>query len=489
MSPDALTVATSLRPSLPLWQMFRLGLFQMALGLMSLLTLGVLNRIMIAELNIPPILAAGVIAMSLVVAPARVWFGQLSDARPLLGSHRTGYVWLGAGLFSLMAYLALQGIWQLDATVQSQGWGWASYGWVVLLGALFGGYGLSLSLSSTPFAALLVDITDQENRQKLISIVWSMLMVGIVIGAILSSRLLNTPEVCGAAVVSYDPGAASPTTDVVALKGAVNQLFQFILTGVLGLVLLATWGVESRYSRFSQRLQSEQGSSDNAITFRQALQVLTRNRQTGIFFFFLALMTTSLFMQDAVMEPYGGEVFGLCLSETTRLNAFFGIGTLIGIGALGVLVVPRLGKAASVKWGCIGTIVCVLLFIGAGFLKQVLFLQLALLGFGLASGLLTAAATGLMLDLTAAETAGTFIGAWGLAQAWARGGATLSGGAFLSLGRLLFDVPLLSYGLVFVVQALVMIVALTLLARVNVQEFQAETRSLLHKVIAGEVEG
>ncbi|MFM6518444.1 MAG: MFS transporter, partial [Microcystis panniformis] len=38
-------------PKLGLFTMFRLGLFQMGLGIMSLLTLGVLNRIMIDELK------------------------------------------------------------------------------------------------------------------------------------------------------------------------------------------------------------------------------------------------------------------------------------------------------------------------------------------------------------------------------------------------------------------------------------------------------
>jgi len=185
----------------------------------------------------------------------------------------------------------------------------------------------------------------------------------------------------------------------------------------------------------------------------------------------------------------GGEVFGMCLSETTRLNAFFGIGTLVGIGGSGFLIIPRLGKAASVKWGCIGTMIFVLSFLGAGITQIPLLLQLALLGFGVASGLLTAAATSLMLDLTVAETAGTFIGAWGLAQAWARGGATLSGGVFLTLGRWLFDVPILSYGLVFLIQAIVMLVAIQLLSRVNVPEFQSQTRELLNQVLAGEVEG
>ncbi|MEN9239411.1 MAG: BCD family MFS transporter [Thermostichales cyanobacterium SZTDM-1c_bins_54] len=488
MNVKATENPVALLPRLPLWEMFRLGLFQMALGVMSLLTLGVLNRLMIAELQIPAVLAAGVIAMSLVVAPARVWFGQLSDARPLGGYHRTGYVWLGAVLFSLMSYLALQGIWALDATVQAQGWGIPAALWVVLLGGLFGGYGLCLSLSSTPFAALLVDITDEDDRPRLIGVVWSMLMVGIVIGAILSSRLLDTPEVCGAALATFDPGSLGREENVAALRQAVDRLFQVVLVGVVGLVVISTAGIEKRYSRFGRREQQTSVESQG-ISLRQALKVLSRNRQTGIFFLFLVLMTTSLFMQDAVMEPYGGEVFGMCLAETTRLNAFFGIGTLIGIGGSGFVIIPRLGKAASVKWGCIGTMVCVLSFIAAGISGDPRFLQLALLGFGLASGLLTAAATNLMLDLTAAETAGTFIGAWGLAQAWARGGATLSGGAFLSLGRRLFDLPLLSYSLVFVIQASLMLIAIHLLRQVNVKEFQSRTRDLLHQVLAGEVEG
>ncbi|MGH2414217.1 MAG: MFS transporter, partial [Microcystaceae cyanobacterium] len=50
-------------PKIKLLTMFRLGLFQMGLGIMSLLTLGVLNRIMIGELQILPWIAAGAIAM------------------------------------------------------------------------------------------------------------------------------------------------------------------------------------------------------------------------------------------------------------------------------------------------------------------------------------------------------------------------------------------------------------------------------------------
>jgi BCD family chlorophyll transporter-like MFS transporter len=95
--------------SLPLHVMFRLGLFQMGLGMMSLLTLGVLNRVMIDTdlLAIPATVVGGSLAMHQLVSPARVWFGQLSDAKPLFGLHRTGYVRLGSVLFAVCIFLGV----------------------------------------------------------------------------------------------------------------------------------------------------------------------------------------------------------------------------------------------------------------------------------------------------------------------------------------------------------------------------------------------
>ncbi|MBD1810342.1 PucC family protein, partial [Microcoleus vaginatus DQ-U2] len=158
--------------------MFRLGLFQMGLGMMSVLTLGVLNRVMIKELAIPATVVAGTLAMQQFVAPARVWFGQMSDAKPLFGHHRTGYVWVGSVLFVISAFLAVQVMWRLGASLEAVGWTTPTYGWVGLLGLIFALYGIAICSSSTPFAALLVDVSDEEDRSKLVGVVWSMLLVG-----------------------------------------------------------------------------------------------------------------------------------------------------------------------------------------------------------------------------------------------------------------------------------------------------------------------
>ena len=473
-------------PPLGLLTMFRLGLFQMGLGIMSLLTLGVLNRIMIDELNVLPFIAASAIAMHQFVSPARVWFGQMSDTKPLFGLHRTGYVWLGTAGFTAIAFIALQVIWQLGGSLQATGWSGPTYLWAGLLALIFAIYGLALSASSTPFAALLVDVTDDDNRSKLIGVVWSMLMVGIVIGAIVSSRLLEQPDVCGAAIATYDPSQDGKVANIAALSATVNPVFITMPLVVFGLSILATFGVEKKYSRYASR--STAIAREDQITLGRALKVLTANRQTGLFFSFLLVLTLSIFMQDAVLEPYGGEVFGMCIADTTRLNVPFGMGTLFGISGTGFLLLPRLGKKATTRLGCFCAAVCFGLIILAGFTASRGLLSGALFFFGLSAGVITAGATSLMLDLTAAETAGTFIGAWGLSQAMARGLATVLGGTVLNIGKALFATPVLAYGLVFTLQAIGMLVAVWMLRRVNVQEFRTSAQLAIAKVLEGELD-
>lgn len=469
-------MADRLIPPLSLAVMFRLGIFQMGLGVMSVLTLGLLNRVMVSELGIPLAVTAGIIAMHQFVAPARVWFGQLSDAKPIAGLHRSGYVWIGSLCFTTLSFVAVQGMWQLGAAVQAAG-SWqisnpAIQAWVVVLGLIFVAYGFALSSSSTPFAALLVDVSEEHDRSKLVAIVWSMLMVGIIIGAILTSIMLKRLDI--------DAGLDQ-------VRASLDRLFLIVPGFVILLTILSTWGVEKRYSRYRQRSHLTQGREDQ-ISLKRALKILTASPQTGLFFTFLLVMSLGLFMQEAVLENYGAEVFKMPIAETTGLNAFFGLGTLVGLGLTGFLVVPRFGKTNTTRLGCGLVALSFGLMILAGFNQEPLLLKSMVLVFGLASGVTTTGAISLMLDLTAAETAGTFIGAWGLAQALARASATWLGGIFKSLGDLLFQNPLASYSLVFGLEAVAMIGAIVLLNRVNVQAFQDGASLAIAQVLEMEMD-
>lgn len=456
-------------PRITLVTMLRLGLLQLGLGMMSVLLFGLLNRVLIKELDVPATIASVVLAVTLFVAPARIWFGQMSDTKPLFGLHRTGYVLIGAISFAIIAFVAVQAMWQVGASLQVSGWNATTYAWTALLAALFGIYGIAVGACSTPFATLLVDITDEEDRSRIVAVDWAMLICGTIVGGITIGVMLRK--------LGNDPSLAQ-------LQGGINQLFIIVPLIVVGLALAATWGIEKKYSRFTQRTRLT--DPNEQITLGRAWKILTASRQTRFFFTFLIVMTMGLFLQDAVLEPYGGEVFKMPAGATATLNAFWGTGTLVGILGAGFLLAPRFGKKTTAQIGCQAVVLTLILVIAAGFSGNPKFLQYVLLIFGLASGITTTGAITLMLDLTAAETAGTFIGAWGLAQAIARGLSTVIGGTALDIGKKVTTDLVAAYGFVFILQAICMIVAVTLLRRVNVQEFQTNAQAAITAVIASD---
>ena len=451
--------------------MFRLGLFQTGLGMMSVLVFGVLNRVLIRELGVPATLGTVILALTLFVSPARVWFGQMSDSKPLWGYHRTGYVWIGAVSLAILSVLVVQVMWQVGGSLKAEGWTTQTYAWTSLLALLFALYGVAVSACSTPFATLLVDVSDEDNRSKLVGIDWSMLIGGTIVGAILIGVLLKK--------LTLD-------TSIEALQTQLNRLFLIVPLIVCGLAFASTWGIEKKYSRYN--LRSSLVNQEEKITLNRAWRILTASRQTQVFFTFLVLMTLGLFMQDPILENYGGDVFKMKIGETASLNAFWGTGTLIGLSVAGFLLTPRLGKRNTTKLGGILVIFSLIWVILSGFTHDPKQLQIALLFFGLVSGVLTTGALTLMLDLTAAETAGTFIGAWGLAQALAKGVATVTGGAVFDTGKRVFTNLVVAYGLVFAVQAVCMVVALWFLERVNVQEFRTSARKAIATVMESDLD-
>ncbi|MFB2918592.1 MULTISPECIES: BCD family MFS transporter [Aerosakkonema] len=458
-------------PRLNLPAMLRLGLCQTGLGMMSVLTFGVLNRVLIRELGVPATLATVILALTLFVAPARVWFGQLSDTKPLWGYHRTGYVWIGAASLAIVAFIAVQVMWQVGASLKAEGWTNQTYTWTALLAFLFALYGLAVSACSTPFATLLVDVSDEDNRSQLVGIDWSMLIGGTIVGAIIIGALLKKITI---------------NAPIEELQAAINRLFLIVPAIVFGLALLGTWGIEKKYSRYAMR--STLVNKEAKITLGRAWRILTASRQTQLFFTFLVMMTLGLFMQDAILETYGGDVFKMQVGETATLNAFWGTGTLFGLLGTGFFLAPRLGKRNTTKLGCVLVAVSLIWVILSGFTQNPKLLQTALLFFGLVSGVATTGALTLMLDLTAAETAGTFIGAWGLAQALAKGVATIAGGAVLDIGKKIFTDLVVAYGLVFLLQGLVMLLAVWYLGKVNVTEFRTNAREAIATVLQNELD-
>ncbi|MFQ6539883.1 BCD family MFS transporter [Aphanothece stagnina] len=452
----------------------RLGLFQACLGCLAVVFAGMLNRVMISELNFPGLLVGGALAFEQFVSPARVLFGQLSDSHPLAGRHRVPYIWIGTALFCGLAVLSIPLIFHVARLLQA-GDSLALAAGVVALCGLFAAYGLAISMASTPYLALVIDRTDERERPRAVSIIWCLLTVGIVIGAI--SIAIGLRGLDGV----QDPAVLEPV-----LFGFMGRLVVVVLL----LTVLATLGMESRGAPGSP---SQAGSRDDGITLRQAWALITSSRQVLVFFLFLVLFTLALFLQDPILESYGAEVFGMPIAATASLNALWGIGTLIGLLLAGLWIVPRLGKLATARLGCQLMAASLLLLLLAGLTARVPVLQAVLFLFGLAAGIGTNSALVLMLDLTLPEAAGTFVGVWGLAQAMSRALGKVFGGGLLDLGRWLQDLTGLGatafppYALVLGIEALVALASLALLARVNLRQFREDTGRSLSKVLALEI--
>jgi BCD family chlorophyll transporter-like MFS transporter len=474
----ATTITDSGSPGLGLVRTLRLGLFQGCLGCLAVIFSGLLNRVMISELAFPGLLVGGALAFEQFVAPSRVWFGQISDSHPLGGRHRLPYIWLGTVLFCGLAVLSIPLIFRVAALLAS-GSSPALIAGIAALCGLFAGYGLAISLATTPYLALVIDRTSDQERPRAVGLIWCLLTVGIVVGAI---------------AISVSLRGLDGVTDPAALERVLLPFMGRVVLVVLLLTLIATLGMEPRRGDPGGAGPSPDSSArDDAITLRQAWTLITSSRQVLVFFGFLVLFTLGLFLQDPILESYGADVFAMPIAATASLNAFWGMGTLAGLLLAGLWIVPRLGKLGTARLGCQLIVASLFLLVLVGTTARVPLLQVVLLLFGLASGIGTNSALVLMLDLTLPQAAGTFVGVWGLGQALSRALGKVAGGGLLDAGRALQqwaglgDSPLLPYALVLSVEILVALGALLVLGRLNLRQFREDTGRSLAKVLALEL--
>ncbi len=462
-------------PGLGLLATLRLGLFQACLGCLAVIFSGLLNRVMLSELGFPGLLVGVSLACEQFVAPARVLFGQISDSHPLGRLHRVPYVLLGTLLFCLLAVLSVPLIFRVHRLLEAGAAPALALGVAALCG-LFALYGLAISLASTPYLALVIDRTSEAERPRAVGLIWCMLTVGIVAGAILISINLRSLD-----------GVRDPQL----LQATLTAFMARVAVAVMGLTLVATWDMEAPRSAVSAASAEQR---EDKVSLPQAWALIRSSRQVFLFFSFLLFFTLALFLQDPVLESYGAQVFAMPIAATAQLNAFWGVGTLLGLLLAGLWIVPWLGKLATARLGCRLIAFTLLLLLLSGFTASVPLLRCVMLLFGLAAGIGTNSALCLMLDLTLPQVAGTFVGVWGLAQALSRALGKVLGGALLDLGRTLSQAiplagwqgPLAAYGLVLGVEILMALAALFLLERLNLRQFREDTGRSLAKVLVAE---
>nr|WP_081934285.1 MULTISPECIES: PucC family protein [Prochlorococcus] len=429
-----------------------------------------LNRIMISELAFPAILVGGGLAFEQLVAPSRVLFGNISDRWPIKGKKRTPYIYIGTALFCLLAILSIPVIFITNNALSS-----GSTPAIVLsalgLCSLFALYGLAISMATTPYLALVIDITNEKERPRVVGIIWCMLTIGIVVGAI---------------AISIATKGLDGISDPLILQTTLQKFMLRVGLIIFAISIISCLGIEKKGTK---QIHSKKNEAKE-IGLKEAWALILSSKQIFIFFSFLIFYTLGLFLQDPILESFGAEVFSLPISKTTLLNAYWGVGTLIGLLIAGLWITPRIGKFSTAKIGCWMITSSLILLVLSGFVKNENLLFGVLFIFGLAAGIATNSALSLMLDLTLPEVAGTFVGVWGLAQALSRAMGKLLGGGLLDIGRVISgpENPLIAFSFVFFLEIIITIIAVLILDKVSIKKFKLDTSSKMENILMADLD-
>ncbi|MCR9257347.1 MAG: PucC family protein [Alphaproteobacteria bacterium] len=402
ISPRYLPFADAASETLPLGRLLRLSLFQVSVGMALVLLVGTLNRVMIVELSVPASLVGIMISLPLLFAPFRALIGFKSDNhRSALGWRRIPYIWKGTllmfGGFAVMpfALLVLSG-YALSADAPK----WIGHSSAALAFLMVGA---GAHMVQTVGLALATDLAPKEDQPKVVGLMYVMLLLGMMVSALVFGWLLT----------DYTPGRL-----IRVIQGAA------VVTAALNLI--AMWKQESRDRARAKQPPAE---TDFATAFGSFLKGEHAMRRL----FAIGLGTMGFGMADVLLEPYGGQVLNLTVSETTLLTAVFAIGGLIGFAVASKVLMRGIDPLLMAGYGAVlGIPAFAAVILAAPGQSPLLFvLGTALIGFG--AGLFGHGTLTATMRLAPDDQAGLALGAWGAVQATAAGLAVALGGVMRDL--------------------------------------------------------
>ena len=365
----------------------RLGLFQLSLGILGVLMLGLFNRLLIAEIGLPAAVVALAIGTQQLMGFTRIWFGNRSDRSAAGRLKRTPYIVISALVFSVLLGLAGWVVLQLAQTITLADQPFVG-AWVGLLTLISIALGTAISAGGTAFSALVVDLTSERERPRVLAVVWGMRLLGVLLGSAFVARLFGA---------ACEEGASGD-----ALKTGLEQLIVVGPLLLFGLVVFSILGLEDRVVERDSIAQSVNADVANHLPkngpLLQFLGHLLTIPQFGRFTSVLCLFTFSMFLNDAVLEPYGAAIFGMSLCATTALNVFLALGFFVGLGVSGFLLIERIGNIHTAQLGGILASMALVLMLLSAPWQLLEGLRLAVILFGLSLGICIHASFTLMFS-------------------------------------------------------------------------------------------
>jgi BCD family chlorophyll transporter-like MFS transporter len=242
----------------------------------------------------------------------------------------------------------------------------------------------------------------------------------------------------------------------------------------LAVTALAVHGVEGRAGM--PAADAGAPGSQAALPFRIALSEVWADPQARRFTIFVFVSMLAYSLQDLILEPFAGLVFGFTPGESTRLAGLQHGGVLAGMIAVAIACSgPRALRVGTLQgWiaaGCLASALALVGLVAGGLLGRSWPLRLNVGLLGAANGAFAVAAIGLMMTLAGGEgddkrqaRAGLRMGLWGAAQAIAFGVGGFAGTVAADIARLLFQSTAHAYVVVFAIESALFLLSIRLAA-------------------------
>ena len=403
----------------------RLGLVQMCMGAVVVLTTSTLNRLMVVELALPAVLPGLLVALYYGIQVSRPQWGFLSDT----GGNRTR--WIIGG----MTVLALGGLGAASSIPVL-----ATHFWLGLVLSLlsYAMIGLGTGASGTSLLALLATSTAPERRAAAATITWLMMIAGIAVTAGVVGKML-------------DPYSHALLVRIVGI----------VSVSAITLTILAMAGIERGIPA---------RPAPEPMPLLEGLGEIWREPRARNFTVFVFLSMTAYFMQELILEPYAGLVFAYTPGQSTTLSGAQNGGVFAGMLTVGIAA-TGLGLGQLRSWvvlGCLGSAISLVVIAAFGILGPGSPLMLAVVFLGVFNGIYAVATIGVMMALAGQgreAREGTRMGLWGAAQAIAAGIGGLVGAAAADILRKALPDEM-AFSIVFAIEAGLFVVAAVLAAAI-----------------------
>jgi BCD family chlorophyll transporter-like MFS transporter len=334
-----------------------------------------------------------------VFAPLRALIGFKSDKhRSALGLRRLPYLWIGTLL--LFGGLAIMPFALLALTTEQPGMLWVSRIGAALAFLLVGA---GMQVTQTAGLALATDLATPETRPRVVALMYTMLLLGLVGSGALFGWLL---------------------TDFTPLR--LIQVVQGSAVAVIWLNLNALWKQEALNR---QRAKEKTGETDFSSHWREYVSRPGVKRCLWT----VGLGSCAFNMQDIILEPYGAEVLHLGVGATSLLTALTACGSLIAFAIAAKLLTRGVNAVRLAAIGAVVGLPAFALVIFSGALDASNMFRAGAFLIGVGGGLFSVGTLSMAMSLQHGENAGLALGAWGAVQATA-------GGASVALGGVIKDV-------------------------------------------------